>query len=133
MMERWSFDCIGSGYLDLRDLMEQFELSANQASVDPKRYIGFAPGNMVYDWRACAQVRGSDYAVDISKPDVVHGGTAKTEIRRTLLNQSLKRFGFETSPTARESLEHNTLKSIETSFSASITPVRACRNFHESV
>ena len=51
------------------DLMEQFGVSVNQASTDLNCYIGFAPGNMVYDKSARTYVRGPEYTPQFLKPD----------------------------------------------------------------
>jgi hypothetical protein len=55
--------------VSLSDLMEQFGLSVNQASVDLNRYIGLAPDNMVYDKSARTYVRGQDYTPHFLKLD----------------------------------------------------------------
>lgn len=51
------------------DLMDQFGVSVNQASMDLNRYIGFAPDNMVYDKSARTYVRGHNFKPQFLKPD----------------------------------------------------------------
>ncbi|WP_348540227.1 WYL domain-containing protein [Ruegeria sp. HKCCE4150] len=51
------------------DLMEQFRLSAKQASADLNRYIGMAPDNMLYDKSVRTYVRGPEYFAQFLKPD----------------------------------------------------------------
>ncbi len=63
------FRLFWEGRVNRSDLMEQFELSVNQASADLNRYIGFAPDNMVYDKSARTYVRGPDYAARFLQPD----------------------------------------------------------------
>lgn len=68
-LEFIEFRLFWEGRVNRSDLMEQFGLSVNQASADLKRYIGFAPDNMVYDKSARTYVRGPDYAAQFLKPD----------------------------------------------------------------
>lgn len=51
------------------DLMDQFGVSVNQASMDLNRYIGFAPDNMVYDKSARTYVRGPRFKPQFLEPD----------------------------------------------------------------
>ena len=47
-LEFIEFRLFWDGHVNRSDLMAQFGVSVNQASMDLNRYIGFAPDNMVY-------------------------------------------------------------------------------------
>src|SRR5690606_26900739 len=49
--------------------MAAFGISINQASADLNRYLGMAPGNMVYDKSARTYVRGDRFDPLFLKPD----------------------------------------------------------------
>jgi predicted DNA-binding transcriptional regulator YafY len=68
-LEFIEFRLFWEGHVNRSDLMEQFGVSVNQASTDLNRYIGFAPGNMVYDKSARTYVRGPEYSAHFLKPD----------------------------------------------------------------
>jgi hypothetical protein len=68
-LEFIEFRLFWDGHVNRSDLMEQFGLSVNQSSSDLNRYIGFAPGNMVYDKSARSYVRGSAFKPQFLEPD----------------------------------------------------------------
>lgn len=54
------------------DLIEAFGVSVNQASTDLNRYIGMAPGNMIYDKSARTYIRCPEFEPLFLKPDAGH-------------------------------------------------------------
>lgn len=68
-LEFIEFRLFWEGYVNRSDLMEQFGLSVNQASADLKRYIGFAPENMVYDKSVRTYVPGPRFKPHFLEPD----------------------------------------------------------------
>ncbi len=50
-LEFIEFRLFWEGHVNRSDLMAAFGISINQASADLNRYLGMAPGNMVYDKR----------------------------------------------------------------------------------
>ncbi|GAA5081578.1 WYL domain-containing protein [Roseibacterium beibuensis] len=67
-LEFIEFRLFWEGHVNRSDLMDQFGVSVNQASTDLNRYIGFAPGNMVYDKSARTYVRGSNFEARFLEP-----------------------------------------------------------------
>lgn len=63
------FRLFWEGHVNRSDLMEQFGVSVNQASADLNRYLGSAPGNMVYNKSARAYGRSPEYSPQFLKPD----------------------------------------------------------------
>lgn len=59
-------------HVNRADLMDAFGVSVNQASTDLNRYIGMAPGNMVYDKSARSYVRGTQFEPLLLKPNASH-------------------------------------------------------------
>ncbi|MBW7055597.1 WYL domain-containing protein [Paracoccus bogoriensis] len=68
-LEFIEFRLFWEGHVNRSDLMDQFGVSANQASTDLNRYIGFAPDNMVYDKSARTYVRGPAFKPQFLEPD----------------------------------------------------------------
>lgn len=68
-LEFIEFRLFWEGHVNRSDLMGAFGISLNQASTDLNRYIGFAPGNMVYDKSARTYVRGSEFKPQFLEPD----------------------------------------------------------------
>lgn len=68
-LEFIEFRLFWEGHVNRSDLMDQFELSVNQASSDLNRYLGFAPDNMVYDKSARTYVRGNAFQPQFLQPD----------------------------------------------------------------
>jgi hypothetical protein len=68
-LEFIEFRLFWEGHVNRGDLMAAFGISINQASTDLNRYLGMAPGNMVYDKSARAYVRGDRFAPLFLKPD----------------------------------------------------------------
>ena len=68
-LEFIEFRLFWDGHVNRSDLMAQFGVSVNQASMDLNRYIGFAPDNMVYDKSARTYVRGSGFKPHFLEPD----------------------------------------------------------------
>jgi predicted DNA-binding transcriptional regulator YafY len=64
-LEFIEFRLFWEGHVNRGDLMAAFGISINQASTDLNRYLGMAPGNMVYD----KSVRGDRFAPLFLKPD----------------------------------------------------------------
>jgi predicted DNA-binding transcriptional regulator YafY len=68
-LEFIEFRLFWEGHVNRSDLMDQFGVSVNQASMDLNRYIGFAPDNMVYDKSARTYVRGPRFKPQFLEPD----------------------------------------------------------------
>jgi len=68
-LEFIEFRLFWEGPVNRGDLMAAFGISINQASADLNRYLGMAPGNMVYDKSARAYVRGDRFDPLFLKPD----------------------------------------------------------------
>jgi len=68
-LEFIEFRLFWEGHVNRGDLMATFGISINQASADLNRYLGMAPGNMVYDKSARAYVRGDRFEPLFLKPD----------------------------------------------------------------
>ena len=68
-LEFIEFRLFWEGHVNRIDLMDQFGVSVNQASMDLNRYIGFAPDNMVYDKSARTYVRAPGFSPRFLKPD----------------------------------------------------------------
>ena len=68
-LEFIEFRLFWEGHVNRIDLMDQFGVSVNQASMDLNRYIGFAPDNMVYDKSARTYVRGPGFKPRFLEPD----------------------------------------------------------------
>lgn len=68
-LEFIEFRLFWEGHVNRSDLMDQFGVSVNQASMDLNRYIGFAPDNMVYDKSARTYVRGPGFKPQFLEPD----------------------------------------------------------------
>lgn len=68
-LEFIEFRLFWEGHVNRIDLMDQFGVSVNQASMDLNRYIGFAPDNMVYDKSARTYVRGPGFEPQFLEPD----------------------------------------------------------------
>jgi len=68
-LEFIEFRLFWEGQVNRSDLMDQFGVSVNQASTDLKRYIGFAPDNMVYDKSARTYVLGATFRPRFLEPD----------------------------------------------------------------
>lgn len=68
-LEFIEFRMFWDGHVNRSDLMAQFGVSVNQASMDLNRYIGFAPDNMVYDKSARTYVRGPGFTPQFLEPD----------------------------------------------------------------
>lgn len=68
-LEFIEFRLFWEGHVNRIDLMDQFGVSVNQASMDLNRYIGFAPDNMVYDKSARTYVRGPGFKPQFLEPD----------------------------------------------------------------
>ena len=68
-LEFIEFRLFWDGHVNRSDLMAQFGVSVNQASMDLNRYIGFAPDNMVYDKSARTYVRGPGFTPQFLEPD----------------------------------------------------------------
>lgn len=60
-LEFIEFRLFWDGQVNRSDLMAAFGISINQASADLNRYLGMAPGNMVYDKSARTYVRGDRF------------------------------------------------------------------------
>ncbi|QPC33181.1 WYL domain-containing protein [Caldimonas thermodepolymerans] len=68
-LEFIEFRLFWEGHVNRGDLMAAFGISINQASTDLNRYLGMAPGNMVYDKSARTYVRGDRFEPLFLKPD----------------------------------------------------------------
>lgn len=68
-LEFIEFRLFWEGHLNRSDLMDQFGVSVNQASMDLNRYIGFAPDNMAYDKSARTYVRGPGFKPQFLEPN----------------------------------------------------------------
>ncbi|PRX27408.1 WYL domain-containing protein [Meinhardsimonia xiamenensis] len=68
-LEFIEFRLFWDGHVNRSDLMDQFGISVNQASLDLSRYIEMAPDNMVYDKSARTYVRGRDFVCRFRPPD----------------------------------------------------------------
>ncbi len=68
-LEFIEFRLFWEGHVNRIDLMDQFGVSVNQASMDLNRYVGFAPDNMVYDKSARTYVRGPGFKPQFLEPD----------------------------------------------------------------
>ena len=68
-LEFIEFRLFWEGHVNRSDLMAAFGISINQASADLNRYLGMAPGNMVYDKSARTYVRGDRFEPLFLRPD----------------------------------------------------------------
>lgn len=68
-LEFIEFRLFWEGHVNRGDLMDAFGVSVNQASTDLNRYIGMAPGNMIYDKSGRTYIRGSKFDPLFLKPD----------------------------------------------------------------
>jgi len=68
-LEFIEFRLFWEGHVNRSDLMDQFGVSVNQASMDLNRYLGFAPDNMLYDKSARTYVRGPGFQPQFLEPD----------------------------------------------------------------
>ncbi|MFC5387722.1 WYL domain-containing protein [Aquamicrobium segne] len=68
-LEFIEFRLFWEGCVNRSDLMGTFGVSLNQASTDLNRYIGMAPGNMVYDKSARTYIRSGNFDPLFLKPD----------------------------------------------------------------
>lgn len=68
-LEFIEFRLFWEGHVNRSDLMDQFGVSVNQASMDLNRYLGFAPDNMVYDKSARTYVCGPEFKPQFLEPD----------------------------------------------------------------
>ncbi|HLV59844.1 MAG TPA: hypothetical protein VKY51_00415, partial [Fredinandcohnia sp.] len=68
-LEFIEFRLFWDGHVNRSDLMAAFGISINQASADLNRYLGMAPGNMVYDKSARTYVRGDRFEPLFLRPD----------------------------------------------------------------
>lgn len=56
-----------AGLVRRRDVVDEFDISLPQATVDLRAYQELAPGNMVYDVRARVYRRGADFVALFEK------------------------------------------------------------------
>jgi len=66
---RLEFRLFWENHVNRSDLMTAFGISINQASADLNRYLGLAPGNMIYDKSARTYVIGEHFDPIFLKPD----------------------------------------------------------------
>ncbi|MFQ5534957.1 MAG: WYL domain-containing protein [Sphingomonadales bacterium] len=68
-LEFIEFRLFWEGRVNRSDLIEKFGISINQASGDLSRYLGVAPGNLIYDKSARTYLRGPEFEPVFLKPD----------------------------------------------------------------
>ena len=98
------------------DLMAAFGISINQASTDLNRYLGMAPGNMVYDKSARAYVRGDRFEPLFLKPDPASYLSQLRSISDGIVTQEETWIGrlpaFDTVPSPVRGIDAHTLRRV---------------------
>src|SRR5690606_30670367 len=115
-LEFIEFRLFWEGHVNRGDLMAAFGISINQASTDLNRYLGMAPGNMLYDKSARAYVRGDCFVPLFLKPDPA---TYLAQLRSTsdgLTTQERTWIGrlaaFDTVPSPVRGIDAHTLRRV---------------------
>lgn len=115
-LEFIEFRLFWEGHVNRSDLMDQFGVSVNQASTDLKRYIGFAPANMVYDKSARTYVRGSAFQPQFLEPDASRYLAQLRSVAENILDREDSWIAnlpsFASAPTPFRSVDPVTLRSV---------------------
>ena len=115
-LEFIEFRLFWEGHVNRGDLMAAFGISINQASTDLNRYLGMAPGNMVYDKSARAYVRGDRFAPLFLKPDPASYLSHLRSISDGIVTQEETWIGqmpaFDTVPSPVRGIDAHTLRRV---------------------
>lgn len=115
-LEFIEFRLFWEGHVNRGDLMDAFGISINQASTDLNRYLGVAPGNMVYDKRARTYVRGDRFKPIFLKPDADRYLSQLRSISDGIVTQEESWIGqlpaFDTVPAPIRGIDADTLRAV---------------------
>lgn len=115
-LEFIEFRLFWEGHVNRSDLMDQFGVSVNQASMDLNRYIGFAPDNMVYDKSARTYVPGPGFKPQFLEPDASRYLAQLRSVADGILDREDSWIAdmpaFASSPTPVRGVDPVTLRSI---------------------
>ncbi|NVM42508.1 WYL domain-containing protein [Ochrobactrum intermedium] len=115
-LEFIEFRLFWEGHVNRGDLMDAFSVSVNQASTDLNRYIGMAPGNMVYDKSARTYIRGSKFAPLFLKPDASRYLSQLRSVADGILDRADAWIGqfpsYDAAPTPVRGVNAKTLRSV---------------------
>jgi hypothetical protein len=115
-LEFIEFRLFWEGHVNRGDLMAAFGISINQASADLNRYLGMAPGNMVYDKSARTYVRGDCFEPLFLKPDPASYLSQLRSISDGIVTQEETWIGqmpaFDTVPSPVRGIDAHTLRRV---------------------
>lgn len=115
-LEFIEFRLFWEGHVNRGDLMEAFGVSVNQASTDLNRYIGMAPGNMVYDKSARTYIRGTQFEPLFLKPAASRYLSQLRSVADGILDRADAWIGrlpeFDTTPTPARGVDARTLRTV---------------------
>ena len=115
-LEFIEFRLFWEGHVNRGDLMDAFSVSVNQASTDLNRYIGMAPGNMVYDKSARTYIRGAKFEPLFLKPDPSRYLSQLRSVADGTLDQTDAWIGqfppYDAAPTPVRGVNAKTLRSV---------------------
>ena len=115
-LEFIEFRLFWEGHVNRGDLMAAFGISINQASTDLNRYLGMAPGNMVYDKSARTYVRGDCFEPLFLKPDPASYLSQLRSISDGIVTQEETWIGqlppFDTVPSPVRGIDAHTLRRV---------------------
>ncbi len=115
-LEFIEFRLFWEGHVNRSDLVDAFGISVNQASADLNRYLGMAPGNMVYDKSARAYVRDECFAPLFLKPDPASYLSQLRSISDGIATQEETWIGqmpaFDTVPSPVRGIDAHTLRRV---------------------
>jgi predicted DNA-binding transcriptional regulator YafY len=110
------FRLFWEGHVNRGDLMDAFGVSVNQASTDLNRYIGMAPGNMVYDKSARAYTRCEQFEPIFFKPDASRYLSQLRSVADGILDRADAWIGqfpsYDATPTPVRGVDAATLRSV---------------------
>lgn len=110
------FRLFWEGHVNRGDLMDAFGVSVNQASTDLNRYIGMAPGNMVYDKSARAYTRCEQFEPIFFKPDASRYLSQLRSVADGILDRADAWIGqfpsYDSAPTPVRGVNAATLRSV---------------------
>lgn len=115
-LEFIEFRLFWEGHVNRGDMMDAFSVSVNQASTDLNRYIGMAPGNMVYDKSARTYIRGSKFDPLFLKPDASRYLSQLRSVADGILDRADAWIGqfpsYDSAPTPVRGVNAKTLRSV---------------------
>lgn len=115
-LEFIEFRLFWEGHVNRGDLMDAFGVSVNQASTDLNRYIGMAPGNMVYDKSARAYIRGAKFEPLFLTPDASRYLSQLRSVADGILDRADAWIGpfpsYDAAPTPVRGVGAKTLRSV---------------------